>query len=121
VVEVHLGDGRPGAADVPGRGVHQEVLAGGVVAPLLGDGRPGDEGVPGHLVHVRRIGPAGVAAGDGDVVAGVGHQGVDQQAAGDGGVDVLLDPCQDGARGPGVPPGRADVGLENGKRQTHVG
>src|SRR4029450_3314780 len=113
VVELDLGDGGAGAADVARGGVDQEVLAGGVVPPGLGDGRPGDEGVPGEVVDVLVVRPPGVAAGDGDVVASVGHQGVDQHALGDGGLDVLLDSVAYGVGRAGVAARGTDVRLED--------
>ena len=91
VVELDFGHRRPGAANVAGRGVHQQILAGPVEAVFGGDGRRVQKGVPGELMHFGVVFAARVRGGDADVVPGVTNISIQQQPAGDGGGGIGLD------------------------------
>ena len=79
-VELDLGDGRARAADVARRRVHEEILTGAVEARharLVGRGQ---EAVPREAVDLAGAHAPRVAHDDGDVVAGVGDEAVEEQA-----------------------------------------
>ena len=104
MVELQLGDGGTGAPNVAGGSVRQEVLPGAIVAAHLGGRRPVQEGLPGQLVQLGVVRSGGVTTRDGDVVAGVGNQHVNEQAACLSGGESLLDRVQYGLRGAGMSP-----------------
>src|SRR3990170_5234849 len=117
-LHVDLSDAGTGAADVAGRRVDQQVLAGAVAALLAGDLRRRQEAVPGELVHSVRPGAVRVRHEQGDVVAGVGDHAVDEQVA-DGAGDAPLGFRHHSLRGPGVAADAADVRLDRRECDSH--
>ena len=119
MVKLHLGHGRAGPPDVAGGGVGQQILAGPVQAVLPGNVRGFQESGPGELVNLGVVRPPGVGGGHTDVVPGMPHIAVNQQAAADGCLHRLLGRVHHALGGLGVAADGAHIGFQYGNGEFH--
>ncbi|MBP1094659.1 hypothetical protein JOE50_005189 [Bradyrhizobium japonicum] len=91
MVEAELGDAWAGAANVPGRGVGEKILASAIEPGGFRDRGGREERLPGELMDLGASFAPCVRHDDRNVVAGVADETVDQQTIADRLGNLALD------------------------------